>query len=230
MEVQFYMKRLGVDEDYIDIERHFKGMRYMKCDGLEDLGKPKNIYTETYADADSLRVYLPSEVKRAATTITFTFLFLGYDKQGVYDEFNEFIKNQKIYYYDTARKKRVCMVYQNATNPKTDDYKGSLPHIIAEYKFQNIKGEATPCDLVLESVGSTGSVNKSNQFKVFLNGIQQTPEKAGLYVNGRYYTPEIYNPEYFIITFYESGDYTIQAKMELDGDIISSNKILFKVI
>lgn len=230
MEVQFYMKRLGVDEDYIDIERHFKGMRYMKCDGLEDLGKPKNIYTETYADADSLRVYLPSEVKRAATTITFTFLFLGYDKQNVYDEFNEFIKNQKIYYYDTARKKRVCMVYQNATNPKTDDYKGSLPHIIAEYKFQNIKGEATPCDLVLESVGSTGSVNKSTQFKVFLNGIQQTPEKAGLYVNGRYYTPEIYNPEYFIITFYESGDYMIQAKMELDGDIISSNKILFKVI
>jgi hypothetical protein len=122
------------------------------------------------------------------------------------------------------------MIFQNATKPKEDNYVGSLPYIISDYTFQNIKGEATPCDLALESVGSTGSVNKSIQFKVFLNGIQQTPENAGLYVNGRYYTPEMYNPEYFIITFYESGDYTIQAKMKLDGDIISSNKILFKVI
>lgn len=227
MKVQFYMKRLGVDEDYIDIEERFKGMRYMKCDGLEDLGKPKNIYTETYADADSLRVYLPSEVKRAATTITFTFLFLGQDKQKVYDEFNEYIKNNKIYYYDTARKKRVCMVYQNATNPKTDDYKGSQPYIIAEYKFQNIKGEATPCDLAVTATRPISPVGQRNVLRVTLNGKELTPAEATLKViGGEYNIPD------GTFNFYgrEIGYYTIYAETDLENDIIKSNSIILKYI
>jgi hypothetical protein len=227
MEVQFYMKRLGVDEDYIDIEERFKGMRYMKCDGLEDLGKPKNIYTETYADADSLRVYLPSEVKRAATTITFTFLFLGYDKQDVYDEFNEFIKNQKIYYYDTARKKRVCMIFQNATKPKEDNYVGSLPYIISDYTFQNIKGEATPCDLAVTATRPISTVGMRNPLKVTLNGKELTPAEVTLKViGGEYNIPD------GSFDFYgqEKGEYTIYAETDLDNDIIKSNSIILKYI
>jgi hypothetical protein len=143
MEVQFYMKRLGVDSDYIDIEERFKGMRYMKCDGLEDLGKPKNIYTETYADAAKLRVFQPNEIKRTATTITFSFAFFGDSdtRQRLFDDFNTFIENQRLSYYDTARNKKVIeMILLGASKPKNDVYLGQ-GYITADYTFQNLYGE-----------------------------------------------------------------------------------------
>lgn len=140
MDVKFYMKRDGVDEEYINLESYFQGMRYMQCKGLEDLGKPKNIYTETYADADTLRVYIPEKVKRGATTITFSFAFLGEDKQSVYDAFNSFVEGYKIHYYDTARKKASYMVLMERTTPKVDFYKGK-PYMTVDYTFQNLWGE-----------------------------------------------------------------------------------------
>lgn len=147
MDVKFYMKRDGVDEDYINLESYFQGMRYMQCKGLEDLGKPKNIYTETYADADTLRVYIPEKVKRGATTITFSFAFLGEDKQSVYDEFNSFVEGYKIHYYDTARKKASYMVLMERTTPKVDFYKGK-PYMTVDYTFQNLWGECRRVDII----------------------------------------------------------------------------------
>lgn len=140
MKVKFYIKRES-DTDYTDFESYFNGMKYSKCVGLEDLGKPKNIYTETYADADSLRVHIPEDVKREATDITFTFIFLGENRKSVYDRFNEFIKGQKLYYYDTARNKKAYMVLIDKTEPKEDIYKGSKPYMSVDYKFQNLWGE-----------------------------------------------------------------------------------------
>lgn len=141
------MKRDGVDSSYVDLESYFGGMKYSKCEGLEDLGKPKNIYTETYADADTLRVHIPQSVKREATTITFTFFFFGANRQDIYSRFNEFIKGQKIYYYDTARQKRAYMVLMDKTAPKEDIYKGSHPYISVDYKFQNLWGECVDIGL-----------------------------------------------------------------------------------
>ena len=140
MNVKFYIKRES-DTDYTDLESYFNGMKYSKCVGLEDLGKPKNIYTETYADADSLRVHIPEEVKREATDITFTFIFFCENRKSVYDRFNEFIKGQKLYYYDTARNKQAYMVLIDKTEPKEDIYKGSKPYMSVDYKFQNLWGE-----------------------------------------------------------------------------------------
>lgn len=140
MNVKFYIKRES-DTDYTDLESYFNGMKYSKCVGLEDLGKPKNIYTETYADADFLRVHIPESVKREATDITFTFIFFGENRKSVYDRFNQFIKGQKLYYYDTARNKKAYMVLIDKTEPKEDIYKGSKPYISVDYKFQNLWGE-----------------------------------------------------------------------------------------
>jgi hypothetical protein len=140
MEVKFYIKRES-DANYTDLESYFNGMKYSKCVGLEDLGKPKNIYTETYADADVLRVHIPESVKRTATDITFTFIFFGENRKSVYDRFNEFIKGQKLYYYDTARNKQAYMVLIDKTEPEEDIYKGSTPYMSVDYKFQNLWGE-----------------------------------------------------------------------------------------
>lgn len=146
MGVNFYMKRDGVDNAYIDIEQRFKGMKYMQCEGLEDKGKVKNIYIETYADSNSLRVHLPNAIAREATNIKFTFVFFGDNRQKTYEDFDSFINNRKIYYYDTKRLKRAYMIYQNNTEPKEDIYKGSMPFMIVEYIFQNMLGECISVD------------------------------------------------------------------------------------
>ena len=141
MDVRFYMKRSGVDDVYIDLEAYFKGMRYSKCDGLETLGKPKNIYTESYSDSDTLRVYIPRKVTREATTVTITFYFLGEGRHGIYDRFNAFLKGNRIYYYDTARQRLAYLVLMDSTSPKEDVYRGSTPYMAVDYKFQNLWGE-----------------------------------------------------------------------------------------
>ena len=141
MDVKFYMKREG-DTNYIELESYFNGMKYMKCVGLEDLGKPKNIYTETYADASALRVFNPETITREATKITFTFLFLG-DKDtrhNLYDMFNRFIENKKIYYYYHHQHQIVIIM-----SPKEDIFKGG-GNMVVDYTFQNIRGY---CDRII---------------------------------------------------------------------------------
>mgnify|MGYP006976641627 FL=1 len=44
-DIKFYLKKEGVNEEYVDLESTFKGMKYLQCKGLDDKGKPKNKYT-----------------------------------------------------------------------------------------------------------------------------------------------------------------------------------------
>ena len=142
--IEFFLLK---DEDKateINLESHFSGMKYLQCKGLEDKGKPKNKYTETYADSGELRVHEPDEVFLEATAITFTFLFVGDNRQSVYDNFYEYIKNGKFYYRDTKRNKQAYLTLLDAIKPSEDMYKGSTPYIKADFKFQNIWGECRP--------------------------------------------------------------------------------------
>lgn len=154
MDVKFYIKDLSIGS-LSDIETIFK-VKYMSCTGLEELGKPKNIYTETYADADKLRLYQPSDIAREATKITFTFAFLG-DKatrQKRYDNFNKFLEGKRLSYCDTARLRMVKeMVLMDKTEPKEDVYKGQ-GYITAEYTFQNLYGECERLNNISEFFNS----------------------------------------------------------------------------
>lgn len=141
MKYKFYMKREGVDSDYIDLESYFLGMKYMKCEGLNDKGKVKNRYTETYSDSDTLRVYMPDVVAREATTITLRFAFLGENNQQIFDLFYNFVKGNKIYYYDTARGKEAYMFLQEAVTVSEDVNKDGTKYIVVDFKFQNMSGE-----------------------------------------------------------------------------------------
>ena len=144
--VKFYMQKVDANGGLIantlkDLEVNFLGMKYSKCVGLLNKGKRKNIYTETYADSDTLRVWQGEGVTREATTITFTFVFAGNDRKSVYESFYEYVKNGIISYYDTARMKEARIVLLDALEPSDDIYKGSTPYIQADFKFQNIWGE-----------------------------------------------------------------------------------------
>lgn len=143
--VLFYMKK-EADETWINIESTYTGLRYKECKGLEDKGKPKNIYTESYADSDTLRVYMPDKVLRESTTITFSFVFVGEDRKIAYERFFAYVSNGKLYYYDTARKKKAYMILKEALTITEDVYKGSTPYMIVDFKFTNLWGECKPVD------------------------------------------------------------------------------------
>lgn len=130
---------LGKKDD--DIEKRWPGIKYSKCNGLTAKGKRKNIHIESYSDSNELRVWQGDTVIREATDITFSFFFTGENRQNYYDSFTNYCSNGKIHYWDTVRKREAIMVFIDKSEPKEDVYKGSIPYIYVELKFQNLLGE-----------------------------------------------------------------------------------------
>ena len=79
--IKYCMQRLDDNvRNVIDLENDpdYVGLRYLKAEGMNTIGKSKNIYTEQYADSDRLRVYLPPDGNYAneATVVTMTFVVI----------------------------------------------------------------------------------------------------------------------------------------------------------
>lgn len=147
MEYKFYLvstDKFGVPlnnaEEY-SIEDHFDGLKYCKMDGIESMGAAKNIYSESYSDSDRLRVYVPKEIKRKETEITFTVYFIGENRHKVYEEFNSYITEGFHRYRDTARNKWFVFYVKNELKPSEQEWKGGTPFIKMEYKLSNIFGQ-----------------------------------------------------------------------------------------
>jgi hypothetical protein len=100
-----------------------------------------NIYTEEYSDSDTLRVWQGEEVTRKATTITFTFFFLGDTRHEAFNNFYNYIKNGKITYWDTARNKEALLVLADEVKISEENWKGSTQYFSVSFKFQNLWGE-----------------------------------------------------------------------------------------
>lgn len=143
---EFYMQGCTADGVLIggtlkNLEKDFEGLRYAKCEGLEDIGAAKNIYEEVYSDADQVRVYIPNEVKNEATEIILTLYFTGDSRSSVRDEFNEYIRNGYHRYWDTARNKWFVFYVKDKLNVGESMWHGSTPYIKCEYKLKNIFGK-----------------------------------------------------------------------------------------
>ena len=115
-------------------------VRYSKIDGIEALGAPKNVYSESYADADRLRVYAPTEVKHKETTVTLTLYFLGAERHKLLDAFNDYIKRGFHKYWDTARNKWFAFYVKDELKPAESMWYGSTPYLRMDYKLTNIFG------------------------------------------------------------------------------------------
>lgn len=123
-----------------NLEQDFKGLRYSKIDGIEVLGAPKNMYAESYADADRLRVYVPTEVKHKETMVTLTLYFVGEDRFKVLSAFNAYITGGFHRYWDTARKKWFAFYIKDELKPAEAQWYGSTPYLKMDYKLVNIFG------------------------------------------------------------------------------------------
>lgn len=144
----FIRKMIGEAEyDTADIMIRFPGLYPVKIEGLENIGKPKNITTETYADSDRLRIYLPmTGILHDSTKITMTLAFTGMEFRKQYGLFSSFINNPDIStsayeYWDTARHLLAEIIPSpvDETKIREDKIKGRQ-YLITTLEFMNIVG------------------------------------------------------------------------------------------
>ena len=142
---KFYMQKCtkdGVDIEgtLMDLEVDFDGMRYAKCEGLDDYGKPR-VYVETYADNDKLRTYIPQTLTNDATKVKFTFYFLGDNRRSTYHSFVYYVRNGYTKYWDTARNKRFTFVIVDEIKPASEMWHGSTSYLELQLTVQNLNGK-----------------------------------------------------------------------------------------
>ena len=132
--------------ELIDIEAQFK-CKYVKFEGLSETGKVKNIYTETYAETEELRVYIPDEVLYENTDLSLTLLFSPYsendsDVQDNERAFFEYVSGHKIEYHDTFRNRYVSLLLINKPEVVGEVLYGGSRYREVKYTFKNIYGRS----------------------------------------------------------------------------------------
>ena len=137
--VIFYISTSSTERG-TDIETQYSGLHYLSCKGLEDYGKVKNKYQESFADDGTVKVYEPAVLYFEPTDIILTLIFVGPDRQNTYNSFLTNFHKGKFYYYDTIRRKEAYITMFEAVKPSEDKYIGSTPYIQADFKFKNLKG------------------------------------------------------------------------------------------
>lgn len=132
--------------ELIDIEEQFK-CKYVKFEGLSETGKVKNIYTETYAETEELRMYIPDEVLYDNTDMSLTLLFSPYsendsDVQDNERAFFEYVSGHKIEYHDTFRNRYVSLLLINKPEVVGEVLYGGSRYREVKYTFKNIYGRS----------------------------------------------------------------------------------------
>lgn len=146
---KFYIQRVkkAADGTYISegnpisLEDEYVGLKYSKMDGLNTIGKTKNIYTEKYADGDMLRVYYPKAVKNEATTVTLTLYFFGENRADILENFLYELRQCVHRYWDTARNLWFDFYIDGEVKPTDENWYSGTPYFKVDLKMQNIYGE-----------------------------------------------------------------------------------------
>lgn len=125
----------------INLEEAFDGLKYSAIVGIDNLGAVKNIYTETYADANRVRVSMPEKVQRESTQITLVLYFVGEKRAEVFKSFCDYICNGRHRYWDTARSKYFDFYISEELTPSDELWYGSTPYFKVDVKMNNIFGQ-----------------------------------------------------------------------------------------
>lgn len=125
----------------INLEKAFDGLKYSAIVGIDNLGAVKNIYTETYADANRVRVSMPEKVQRESTQITLVLYFVGEKRAEVFKSFCDYICNGRHRYWDTARSKYFDFYISEELTPSDELWYGSTPYFKVDVKMNNIFGQ-----------------------------------------------------------------------------------------
>lgn len=141
----------------IDIEDEFQGLIFLSAEGMNNIGKSKNVVTESYPESDNLRVYLPAEdtaiengiivdsYTNEATVITMKFAIIGDAemRQRTFDNFVDYIRHGIHLYWDTARNREFRFIVTDEIKTSAEQWHGSMPYIVIEVPMQNLNGRTT---------------------------------------------------------------------------------------
>jgi hypothetical protein len=143
----YYFKRIDVDSQAqrdVENDSSWAGLKYMRADGLYDMGKSKNIYTEGYADIDRLRVSLPSNGVYAneATKITMHFLIVGKasSRTSTLRSLETYLREGIHTYWDTARNLEFDFIVQDEIKQSDEKWYGDIPYVEIAVPMQNLNG------------------------------------------------------------------------------------------
>ena len=154
-----YMQRIDVaSQQVIDIEEEFVGLLYEQAEGLNNIGKPKNVYTEEYADSDRKRVYLPSELQdgemvhklsliaNEGTKVTMTFLIVGdaVAREQTMRRFFDEVRTGVHRYWDDARNRQFDFIVTDEIKVSEEKWHGSQPYVEVQIPMQNLNGKTLP--------------------------------------------------------------------------------------
>ncbi len=138
------------------LEDDFGYCRYLSLSGMNARGKQKNLYTETYAESDSARVWFADTAAREQPKITLSLAFFGDDPQSSSDkdvtelvlaaenswnEFYDWIEGGLLEWYDDYRQRKLLVYMQEACTPKNDEIKG-VPYLKCEVPLLNVFGKS----------------------------------------------------------------------------------------
>lgn len=142
---KFYISRYNEEskswEQEVELTEHFQGLIYCKCEGVSSKGKVKNIYKESYAESEELRVYLPKNPVRESTEIKLTVVFSKENRRDIFDSFVDYITGYRLKYWDTIRNREVEMIQEEKIEVDEDIIYGSSPYIAVEFLFTNLRGD-----------------------------------------------------------------------------------------
>lgn len=130
---------------YVNIEGTFLGLRVLSVDGLSSRGAVRNVYTETYAELDGVRLYLPKrdELVRESVEIQMELCFTGEERRDVYDSFVDWVSGCRVSYWDTVRGRSIDMYLSDSSEPGTDVLYGDVPYMCVTLTFMGLSGSSS---------------------------------------------------------------------------------------
>jgi len=142
------------------LEDDFGYLRYKSMSGINSIGKQKGIYTESYPEADSLRVYVDPSAKRESITSTLIVYSFGSDPatsstlgigeqikamEDNWHSFVDFLQGGLVVWSDDYRQRKGLFLLQEAIEPTTDNIK-NIPYLQCQVKLTNVFGQTFSAD------------------------------------------------------------------------------------
>lgn len=153
LEEDFYAVEIDTTQ-FPNVERPRRDLgciKYSSIVGIDNLGSVKNIYTETYADANRVRVSMPEKVQRESTQVTLVLYFVGEKRADVFKKFCDYICNGRHRYWDTARNKYFDFYISEELTPSDELWYGSTPYFKVDVKMNNIFGQTFDSHTAIEN-------------------------------------------------------------------------------
>lgn len=148
------------DGDSKSLEDDFGFCRYKSMTGMNSIGKQNGVYTESYAESGSLRVYVAPKPSQEAITSTLTVYSFGSDPglpsqlsvpelakaaEDGWHSLVEFLRGCLIVWQDDYRHRKALFLLQEEITPTTDNINGT-PYLECQVTLQNVFGETFPED------------------------------------------------------------------------------------